>query len=114
MVGTEKGEKILKIEFMLDKKKNPVAEKGLKVLYGGTKRTGYRIRWFILVAIVLMPAILGLGWIVKQQVLVIAPAIVSYDAVDLNVKTSGRITKVYFRTGESVSAGSACGFPCRG
>ncbi|PMG39647.1 hypothetical protein BCU93_11485 [Vibrio breoganii] len=105
-MGAEKGEKILKIEFMLDKKKNPATEKGLKVLYGGTKRTGYRIRWFVLVAIVLFPALFGLGWIVKQQVFVVAPAIVSYNSVDLNVKTSGLIKMVNFKTGDTVSAGS--------
>ncbi|MFS1984369.1 hypothetical protein BCU83_18400 [Vibrio breoganii] len=104
-MGAEKGEKILKIEFMLDKKKNPATEKGLKVLYGGTKRTGYRIRWFVLVAIVLFPALFGLGWIVKQQVFVVAPAVVSYNSLDLNVKTSGLINKVHFKTGDSVAAG---------
>lgn len=105
-MGVEKGEKVLKIEFMLDKKRNPTTEKGLKVLYGGTKRTGYRIRWFLLVAIVLFPALFGLGWIIKQQVFVVAPAIVSYDSVDLNVKTSGLINKVHYKMGDSVYTGS--------
>lgn len=45
----------MKVNFHLDKKNKPQSESGMKVVYGQAKRGGYRLRWYLILAIVVSP-----------------------------------------------------------
>lgn len=106
MVGTKKREEILKIKFMLDKQKSPTSEKGLNVSYGQMKRGGYRFRWFLLLAMILLPAMLAVYyWLLREQIFTIASGIVTYQPIEIVAPESSTISDVYVKVGDSVTKG---------
>lgn len=78
----------MKVNFHLDKKDKPQSESGIKVVYGHAKRGGYRIRWYLILAIVISP-LLAMGYyLFRTQVLVTAPAIITTYPVTINAPYS--------------------------
>lgn len=74
----------MKVNFHLDKKSKPQSESGIKVVYGQAKRGGYRVRWYLILAIVISP-LLAMGYyLFRTQVLVTAPAILTTNPVTIN------------------------------
>ncbi|MDA1378824.1 hypothetical protein PCI56_01760 [Plesiomonas shigelloides subsp. oncorhynchi] len=67
----------MKVNFHLDKQNNPQAENGVKVQYGAPKRGGYRMRWYMILAIVISPVVLMAYYLFRSQFLITAPAIVT-------------------------------------
>ena len=51
----------MKVNFHLDKKNKPQSESGMKVAYGQAKRGGYRLRWYLILAIVISPLLFIYG-----------------------------------------------------
>lgn len=94
----------MKVEFHLDKQRSPTSEKGMKVTYGQAKRGGYRLRWYLLLAIVLSPLLTMAYFFTKDAVYITAPGIITampvtlsapFDAVvdDIDVKNGQNVTK---------------------
>lgn len=90
---------------MLDKQKSPTSEKGVKVAYGEAKRTGYRLRWFLLLAAILAPAILTIYWLLRPQIFTIAPGIVTYQPIDIVAPETSTISEMYASVGDKVLKG---------
>ncbi len=67
----------MKVNFHLDKKNKPQSESGMKVVYGQAKRGGYRLRWYLILAIVVSPLLFMAYYLFRTQVLVTAPAIIT-------------------------------------
>ncbi|WP_372881783.1 HlyD family secretion protein [Psychromonas sp.] len=96
----------MKIEFLLDKQKKPHSEKGMKVIYGGTKRTGYRIRWFLLVMAIISPLIFAAYYFMRSSILVIAPAIITYNPVGIDAPHEGMLVSIYPQEGDEIDKGA--------
>jgi multidrug resistance efflux pump len=95
----------LKIQFKLDKQKDPINQNGVKVSYGEAKRSGYRIRWYLLIGAILLPTLIALYWILRPQILTIAPAVISYNPLDIRVTQQSVVDNVYVTVGDQVSEG---------
>ncbi len=104
-MGAEKREEVLKVRFMLDKQKSPTSEKGVKVAYGQAKRTGYRLRWFLLLAAIIAPALFTIYWILRPQIFTIAPGIVTYQPINIVAPDTSTIREMYVKVGDTVLKG---------
>ncbi|NRF61560.1 HlyD family secretion protein [Vibrio coralliilyticus] len=93
----------MKVNFHLDKKNNPHSEDGVKVVYGKAKRGGYRIRWYLILAIVISPLIAMAYYLFKTQVLVVAPAIITSHPVTINATHTGIVGPIPSDIGKKVS-----------
>lgn len=74
----------MKVNFHLEKKDKPQSENGIKVVYGQAKRGGYRVRWYLILAIVVSPLLAMAYYLFRTQVLVTAPAILTTSPVTIN------------------------------
>ncbi|GAM60391.1 hypothetical protein JCM19232_724 [Vibrio ishigakensis] len=95
----------MKIEFKLDKQKAPTVDQGVKVTYGEAKRTGYRLRWFLLLAAIIGPSVAAAYWLFLPKVLTIAPGVVTYHAISLRVDSDSTIEEILVTEGEEVEQG---------
>ncbi|USD31532.1 MULTISPECIES: HlyD family secretion protein [Vibrio] len=93
----------MKVNFHLDKKNNPQSEGGVKVVYGQAKRGGYRLRWYLILAIVISPLIAMAYYLFKTQVLVTAPAIITSHPVTINATHPGVVGPIPSDVGKTVS-----------
>ncbi|ENM5738783.1 HlyD family efflux transporter periplasmic adaptor subunit [Vibrio mimicus] len=93
----------MKVKFHLDKQHQPQSERGMKVMYGQAKRGGYRLRWYLILALVISP-LLAMGYyLYRDKVLVIAPAIVTSDPVVIKAAEEGIVGSLNLVTGQSVT-----------
>ncbi|GAM78031.1 hypothetical protein JCM19241_759 [Vibrio ishigakensis] len=95
----------MKIEFKLDKQKAPTVDQGVKVTYGEARRTGYRLRWFLLLAAIIGPSVAAAYWLFLPKVLTIAPGVVTYHAISLRVDRDSTIEEISVSEGEEVEQG---------
>ncbi|WP_337028425.1 HlyD family secretion protein [Vibrio cholerae] len=93
----------MKVKFHLDKQHQPQSERGMKVMYGQAKRGGYRLRWYLILALVISP-LLAMGYyLYRDKVLVIAPAIVTSKPVAIKATEDGVIGPLNLVVGQSVT-----------
>ncbi|EAS41986.1 hypothetical protein C9J48_13150 [Photobacterium profundum] len=92
----------MKVEFHLDKQRNPESEKGMKIVYGAAKRGGYRIRWYFILALVLSPILIMIGFFIKDYVLITAPGIITTNPVTLSAPHNGTILNINVDKGQQV------------
>ncbi|ASI92726.1 HlyD family secretion protein [Vibrio mediterranei] len=95
----------MKVTFQINKQKSPQKERGMNVAYGEAKRTGYRLRWFALLAIVIFPVAVALYYLVKPQVFTIAQGVVSYEPVSISAPQESVVESLFFEVGDSFSQG---------
>ena len=95
----------MKVKFQMNKQKSPQSERGMKVAYGEAKRTGYRLRWFALLGLILLPVIFVAYYIVKPQVFTIASGVVSYEPISIKSPRESVVESVYFEVGDTFSNG---------
>lgn len=95
----------MRVKFLLDKQEKPTSEGGMKVLYGDAKRTGYRVRWFLILTILITPILILAYQLLRDEILVIAPGIVTYEPITLSSKERGFVDKVMVQKGDRVNIG---------
>ncbi|WP_428775142.1 HlyD family secretion protein [Vibrio sp.] len=95
----------MKVNFHLGKKQNPQSDGGVKVLYGQAKRGGYRLRWYLILALVISPLLFFAYYFLRTNILVIAPAIITSQPVTITATNTGIIGPVPTRVGTVVEAG---------
>lgn len=93
----------MKINFHLDKKRNPLHEGGVKVVYGKAKRSGYKFRWYLILAIVISPLIFMAYYLFRTQVLITAPAIITSHPLTITATESGIVDPISVNVGSSVT-----------
>ncbi|WP_139683473.1 HlyD family secretion protein [Vibrio tasmaniensis] len=104
MVGIEKRQKVLtmKVKFHLDKKNKPQSDDGVKVAYGQAKRGGYRLRWYLILSLVISPLLFVAYFLFKTNFLVIAPAIITSHPVTLTSKVAGVVGPIPVEDGSQI------------
>ncbi|WP_022940703.1 HlyD family secretion protein [Psychromonas hadalis] len=95
----------MKVNFKLHKQRNPSQESGVKVSYGQTKRLGYRIRWFLILFLVLSPVVMITYKLVYPNLVDQAPAILSFTPIDMVAPKAGLINIKVRSVGDSVKKG---------
>ena len=97
----------MKVKFHLDKQQKPQSENGMKVVYGQAKRGGYKLRWYLILALVISPLIIMGYYLFRTQVLVIAPAIITSYPVTITSAESSLVAPLPTVVGNKVTKGQA-------
>lgn len=95
----------MKVRFDSSKERAPDQENGLKVLYGPGKRVAYRLRWYLILALVLSPLVYVFGRIAFDMLSVEMPAQLQMPGADVRALDSGTITELGVKVGERVQQG---------
>lgn len=97
----------MKINFQSSSKKvRPDIDQGLKVNYGPARRGGYRVRWFLLLALLTVPLVI-VGWLIaKPFLLVTADGVITTDPLEIRSPMAGQVLRVDGVRGMRVKAGT--------
>jgi len=95
----------MKVRFDSNKELRPDQDNGLKVLYGPSKRVAYRLRWYLILAIVLSPLVYVFGRITLDLLRVEVPAQLQVPSTEIRALESGTIADVGVEVGERVQTG---------
>ncbi|AJR06415.1 HlyD family secretion protein [Photobacterium gaetbulicola] len=97
----------MKVKFHLDKQLKPQSEGGMKVVYGQTKRSGYKLRWYLILALVISPLLAMAYYLYRTQVLVIAPAIITSYPVTILSTEKAIVSPIPTAIGDAITKGQA-------
>ena len=95
----------MKVRFDSNKELRPDQDNGLKVLYGPSKRVAYRLRWYLILALVLSPLVYVFGRITLDLLRVEVPAQLQVPSTEIRALESGTIAEVGVEVGERVQPG---------
>jgi multidrug efflux pump subunit AcrA (membrane-fusion protein) len=95
----------MKVHFNSSKELHPDRDNGQQVVYGPGKRMGYKVRWYLIVALVSSPLVwlmvrLLNGWVIQD-----APAQVVLNTQELRAIESGRVEELPVQVGRKVAKG---------
>jgi multidrug resistance efflux pump len=91
------------IKFKSKKEQNSNLEKGVNVLYTNSKRSGYTIRWFVILFIVISP-ILYIAWLYVDSFFINkAQGIITYQPITIYSKNNVTVIHRYIDIGDIVS-----------
>ncbi|WP_162064152.1 HlyD family secretion protein [Vibrio taketomensis] len=93
----------MKVNFHLDKKNKPQSENGMKVVYGQAKRGGYRIRWYLILLLVISPIIFMAYYLFQSKLLVTAPGIVTSYPITLTSTQAANVGQISTQVGTEVN-----------
>lgn len=97
----------MKISYSAGSKSTrPTIEQGLKVDYAAAKRGAYKARWYMLLAVIILPMLLILWLLLRPKLLVLAPGIVTTDPVELRAPVAARLLSIDVTEGQQLQAGS--------
>ena len=94
----------MKVQFHIDKQLQPQSEDGVKVVYGKAKRTGYRIRWYFLLALVISPIIVMSYFLYREHLMVIAPGLITSTPLTLTANDDGVVGAIDVKVGNTLDA----------
>ncbi|EKE71000.1 HlyD family secretion protein [Gallaecimonas xiamenensis] len=95
----------MKIRFQGDKRDDPTLDAGVKVKYAPAKRLAFKLRWYLILLLVVSP-ILIFSWILlRDEVLVVAPAILTSEPIKVSPPEEAEVQQLLVKTGEEVKAG---------
>lgn len=97
----------MKINFYLDKQNKPLSEKGMKVVYGKAKRGGYRLRWYLILTIVVSPLLFMAYYFLQTKVLVSAPGIITSYPLTITSTQSAVVGLISVKEGREVGEGES-------
>nr|WP_086937462.1 HlyD family efflux transporter periplasmic adaptor subunit [Thaumasiovibrio occultus] len=97
----------MKVEFKLDKQQAPTSDKGVKVVYGPAKRAGYKVRWYLLLALILSPLLVMGYFLYREYVQVGAPGIITVQPLTITAAGDGVVEAVYVHGGDNIEQGQA-------
>lgn len=96
----------MKVNFHLDKQNKPDSENGMKVVYGSAKRSGYKIRWYLILLLVVSPLLFMGYYLFRTQILITAPAIVTSYPVTFIATQSAVVGEIPYDVGINVDEGA--------
>ncbi|PSW18211.1 HlyD family secretion protein [Photobacterium sanctipauli] len=97
----------MKVNFHLDKQQKPQSESGMKVVYGQAKRGGYRLRWYLILMIVISPLLFMVYYLFRTHVFVTAPAIVTSYPLTVTATQSAVVGPIPVEVGGDVERGQS-------
>lgn len=85
----------------------PTADNGLKVEYSEAKRGGFKLRWYLLILLVIAPVMLMLWVLISPYLFIIAPGIITTEPLKVSAPFSGQVTQIYAQQGATLNAKQA-------
>jgi multidrug resistance efflux pump len=95
----------MKVRFSSTKERSPDQENGLRVLYGTSKRAAYKLRWYLIVALVSSPLLYLAGRVLINELRPEMPAQLSMPILELRASVGGTVAELPVKVGEQVKAG---------
>lgn len=95
----------MNIDFSNQKKKKSNIEHGLKVAYGNAKRTGYNIRWFAILFLILSPIFYMIWVYIDSFFISKAKGIITYHAVTIYAKRDSTVYSKNINISDQVNKG---------
>ena len=95
----------MEVRFQGIKSQDPTQDQGLRVTYAAAKRTGFSLRWRLMLLIVISPVLLWLWLVFQGTVLVRADGIVTTEPVQLRASQPSFVNEVVVNPGDRVAAG---------
>lgn len=94
----------MKISFQTEKQKDPTKNDGFHVVYAPAKRFAFKVRWYLLVALILSPLVVFGWYIIKQQILITADGILTTDPIIIVATEEGFIRSINVTPGTIVQS----------
>ncbi len=95
----------MRIHYRSAKARTPTEEQGIPVQYAAGRRGGFRLRWYLLLALVISPVLILLWLTSRQWLLVTAPGLLTTHPVDMIAPEQGRVAELLVHEGQRVKAG---------
>jgi len=95
----------MKIKFRSEKQNQPEVEGGVRLSYASARRTGYRLRGYLLVALILSPILLLAWYLLSDEVFITAPGVVTTEPMEIRSSGSGFVEKLLVESGDRVNKG---------
>ena len=95
----------MKVRFSSPKEHSPNHDNGLQVLYGPGRRVAYRLRWYLILALVSAPLVWVCSRLLIDAVLVEAPAQLSLSSLEVRALDTGIVEELPVRVGSRVKKG---------
>ncbi|GGJ83770.1 HlyD family secretion protein [Pseudomonas matsuisoli] len=95
----------MKIRFDSNKERKPTQDNGLEVLYAPGKRTAFRLRWYLILFLIVLPALVLTTNYGLDLIRVEAPALIRLPMTEVRARQPGQISKIDVRQGDHVDAG---------
>lgn len=96
----------MKIRFDSPKEHHPTQDNGMQVLYAPGKRLAFRLRWYLIVLLILIPP----AWLAARYGLdlirVEAPALVRLPTLEVRAMQPGQIAELKVQVGDHVQPGA--------
>lgn len=96
----------MKIQFRPRKAENPAQDRGVKVLYGSARRTGYRLRWYLILALVAIPVGYLAYSLGSMAFITELSGQVELKHLAVRAPVDGRVAEVSAEVGQEVDAGA--------
>lgn len=97
----------MKINFRSPKEQHPTQDNGMQVLYAPGKRLAFRLRWYLIVLLILIPPAWLAGRYGLAMLRVEAPALVRLPTIEVRALQPGQVAAINVQPGDHVQAGSA-------
>jgi len=96
----------MKVEYNNIKKSvNPTTQDGINVQYSASKRSGYKLRWYLLLVVIILPIAL-LAWnAIRPVALVLAPGIITVEPLEVRNHTEANVKSLLIKNGVDVVKG---------
>lgn len=96
----------MKVRFRSPRARRPEHDRGLKVPYGAARRSGYRLRWYLIVVLVSIPVVY-LGYSFAQLLLISElPGRVLLKRLEVSAPVDAEVIAVPVAPGDRVDAGA--------
>ncbi|UCJ16658.1 biotin/lipoyl-binding protein [Pseudomonas sp. MM211] len=96
----------MKIRFNSPKEKHPTQDNGLDVLYAPGKRMAFRLRWYLILFLILLPALWLAGRYGLELVRIEAPALVRLPTMEVRSMQPGQVRNIPVQAGDHVEIGT--------
>lgn len=94
----------MKISFQTEKQKNPTKNDGFKVIYAPAKRLAFKVRWYLLLSLIMSPLMVFAWHLINQQVLITADGILTTEPIILVAAEEGFIRSINVIPGDRVQS----------
>ncbi|TRX56986.1 HlyD family secretion protein [Thalassomonas sp. M1454] len=95
----------MKITFKTEKQKNPTQNDGFSIFYAPAKRIAFKMRWYLLLALILSPLVIFSWYMLNDKVLVTAAGILTTEPITLDASQNSFVEKVLVKGGDKVEQG---------
>lgn len=95
----------MKISFNSSKETKPTEHEGMNVIYGAGRRAAFKLRWYLLLALVASPLLILAGKVALSWALIEAPGKLVLPTSELYSPQAGVISKLFIKPGDEVAQG---------